>query len=70
LHAEEGHTLLHIGKLNGKGDRGRTAAILFSLATSCKALKIDPFGYLRDVLARVCTPPSRRVPELPPDPKA
>jgi hypothetical protein len=44
LHAEEGYTLLHIGKLNGKGGRGRTATILFSLATSCKALKIDPFG--------------------------
>jgi transposase len=70
LRAEGGYTLLRIGKLNGKGGRGRTATILFSLATSCKALKIDPFGYLRDVLARVRTPPSRRAPELPPDPKA
>ena len=70
MHAEEGYTLLDIAKLNGKGGRGRTATILFSLATSCKALKIDPFGYLRDVLAQVRTPPSRRVAELPPDPKA
>ena len=51
----------------GSEGGGRAAAILFSLATTCKALKIDPFGYLRDVLVRVCTLPSRRVAELLPD---
>jgi transposase len=46
---------------------GRTASILFSFATICKALKLDPFGYLRDVLHRGCTHPARRVAELLPD---
>ena len=43
-----------IGRRNwlfaGSEGGGRTAAILFSLASTCKALKIDPFAYLRDVL--------------------
>lgn len=51
----------------GSEGGGRNAAILFSLASTCKALKIDPFAYLRDVLERVCTHPSRRVAELLPD---
>lgn len=51
----------------GSEGGGRTAAILFSLASTCKALKIDPFAYLRDVLDRVCTHPARRVAELLPD---
>jgi len=60
-----------IGRRNwlfaGSEDGGRTAAILFSLASTCKALKIDPFSYLRDVLDRVCTHPARRIEELLPD---
>ena len=51
----------------GSEGGGRTAAILFSLASTCKALKIDPFAYLRDVLDRVCTHPARRVADLLPD---
>ena len=46
---------------------GRTAAILFSLASTCKAVTIDPFAYLRDVLERACTHPARRIAELLPD---
>ena len=60
-----------IGRRNwlfaGSEGGGRTAATLFSLASTCKALRIDPFVYLRDVLERVCTHPARRIAELLPD---
>ncbi len=60
-----------IGRRNwlfaGSEEGGRTAAILFSLASTCKALKLDPFAYLRDVLDRVSTHPARRIDELLPD---
>ena len=60
-----------IGRRNwlfaGSEGGGRTAAILFSLTTTCKAFGIDPFAYLRDVLARVCSHPARLVAELLPD---
>ena len=45
---------------------GRSAAILFSLASSCKIPKLDPFAYVRDVLDRVCTHPARLVAECSP----
>lgn len=51
----------------GSEGGGRTAAILFTFASTCKGLKIDPFAYLRDVLERVCTHPARRIAELLPD---
>jgi transposase len=51
----------------GSDGGGRTAAILFSLASTCKALQIDPFSYLRDVLDRVCIHPARRIAEVLPD---
>ena len=51
----------------GSEGGGRTAAILFSFASTCRGLKIDPFAYLRDVLDRVCTHPARRIAELLPD---
>jgi len=51
----------------GSEGGGRTAAILFSLASTCRGLKLDPFAYLRDVLDRVCTHPARRVADLLPD---
>jgi transposase len=51
----------------GSEGGGRTASILFSHASTCKVLKIDPFAYLRDVLQRVCTHPARRVADLLPD---
>jgi hypothetical protein len=31
---------------------------------SCKVARVEPFGYLRDVLERVCTHPASRVEEL------
>src|SRR3954454_23032091 len=51
----------------GSDGGGRTAAILFSVTTTCKGMGIDPFAYLRDVLGRVCTHPARRIAELLPD---
>ena len=32
---------------------GKTAAILMSLCTTCKNLKVDPLAYLTDVLERI-----------------
>jgi len=46
---------------------GKTAAILMSLWTTCKNLKVDPLAYLTDVLRRISTHPARRIEELLPD---
>lgn len=43
---------------------GETAAIFMSLIASCKANKINPFEYLKDVLSRINTHPHRRLTEL------
>lgn len=51
----------------GSDRGGRTAAVLLSLVHSCKRLGVEPFGYLRDVLARVNTHPASRIAELLPD---
>lgn len=60
-----------IGRRNwlfaGSDNGGKTAAVLMSLCTTCKELGIDPFAYLRDVLARVSTHPHSRIDELLPD---
>jgi transposase len=60
-----------IGRKNwlfaGSTEGGKTAAILMSLCTTCKNLKIDPLAYLTDVLGRVSTHPARRIEELLPD---
>jgi len=45
---------------------GRAAATIYSLIESCRRVDVDPFLYLRDVLARVCTHPASRVHELVP----
>jgi hypothetical protein len=37
----------------GSDQGGQTAAVLFSFTASCKHLKIDPFVYLRDVMAHL-----------------
>lgn len=46
-----------IGRKNwlflGSDRGGRTAAILFSVMASCKANQVEPFAYVRDVLARI-----------------
>ena len=60
-----------IGRKNwlfaGSKAGGRTAAILMSLCTTCKNLKVDPLAYLTDVLSRLSTHPARRIEELLPD---
>jgi hypothetical protein len=53
-----------MGRRNRLFTGGWTAAILFSLASTRKALMIDPFAYLSDVLDRVCTRPARRIEQL------
>lgn len=44
----------------------RNAAILFSVIVSCKLQGVDPFTYLRDVLARIPTHPKDQMHELTP----
>lgn len=60
-----------IGRKNwlfaGSKAGGETAAVLMSLCTTCKNLKIDPLAYLTDMLRRVSTHPARRIEELLPD---
>jgi transposase len=51
----------------GSDGGGETAAVLLSLTTSCRAVGVEPFGYLRDLLERVSTHPAKRIAELLPD---
>jgi transposase len=51
----------------GSDRGGRTAATLMSLTSSCKALNVEPFAYVRDLLDRVSTHPNSRIAELLPD---
>jgi transposase len=51
----------------GSDNGGRTAATLISLTATCKALGVEPYAYLRDVLDRVSTHPMSRISELLPD---
>ena len=48
----------------GSDEGGRRAAILYSLVATCKEHRIDPWAYLRAVLARIPTHPDRRRAEL------
>jgi transposase len=41
----------------GSATGGQTAAILFSFTSTCRRLSLDPFAYLRDVLACLATGP-------------
>ncbi len=54
---------LFVGSDNG----GRTAAILYSLISTCKRHKIEPWAYLRDVLTRIPEWPAEKLDELLPD---
>jgi hypothetical protein len=54
---------LFLGSDNG----GRTAAVLYSLIATAKRHGLDPFAYLRDVIARISDHPSNRLDELLPD---
>jgi transposase len=48
----------------GSDEGGKTAALLYSIATTCKSLGIEPWGYLRDILTRLPEHPTERLPEL------
>ncbi len=52
---------LFLGSPEGGGQR---AEVFYSLIGTCKRLGINPFEYLRDVIARVSTHPASRVEEL------
>ena len=54
---------LHLGSRRG----GRAAAVLFTLVQSARHHGIDPFVYLRDLLARIPSHPQRLIYELFPD---
>jgi transposase len=60
-----------IGRKNwlfaGSDNGGKTAAVLFSFTATCRLLDIDPFTYLRDVLARLPDHPAERLADLLPD---
>jgi hypothetical protein len=42
----------------GNDNGGKTAAILMSQCTTCKNVRVDPLGYLRDLLELISTHPS------------
>lgn len=50
----------------GSPEAAKNAAIFYTLIGSCKELGLDPWAYLRDVIARVGTHPASRVYELTP----
>ena len=50
----------------GSEGGGKWAAVLYSLIESCKRHGVNPWLYLKDVLVRVSTHPSRRILELTP----
>ncbi|MGC8553615.1 MAG: IS66 family transposase [Phycisphaerae bacterium] len=54
---------LFVGSDNG----GRTAAVLYSLISSCKRHKVEPWAYLRDVLTRIPQTPAEKLGDLLPD---
>ncbi len=60
-----------IGRKNylflGSDAGGRTAAVLYSLVSTCQRHGIDPWAYLRDILTRLPELPSERLEELLPD---
>jgi hypothetical protein len=60
-----------IGRKNylffGSDVGGETAAVLYTFTQTCQALGIEPWRYLRDVLARLPRHPPERLAELLPD---
>jgi len=66
--AENALRRIAIGRKNwlfcGSDNGGHTAAVLFSLIASCARHEVDPFAYLRDVLARIAAHPMHRLAEL------
>jgi transposase len=48
----------------GSDSGGERAAVVYSLVETCKLCGVDPFAYLRDVLARIADHPINRIDEL------
>jgi hypothetical protein len=46
---------------------GQTAAVLFSITSTCERLGVEPWEYLRDVLTRLPTTPAGQLSDLLPD---
>jgi transposase len=69
--AEREMKRIAIGRKNwlftGSDRGGDTAAVLYSLTSTCQRHGADPFAYLRDVLARLPDQPPGRCEELLPD---
>ena len=69
--AERALRAVVIGRKNwlfaGSERGGHAAATLYSLIASAKRNGLDPFAYLRDLLARIPTHPHRRIDQLLPD---
>ena len=71
--AENALRPIAVGRKNwlfvGPGTRGgQASAIITSFTASCRALGIDPFAYLADVLARIMDHPMSQIDELLPIP--
>lgn len=68
--AERALRRVAVGRKNwlfaGSDAGGRRAAILYSLIGTCHLVGVEPFAYLRDVLARLPSHPNRRLLELTP----
>jgi transposase len=69
--AEREMKRIAIGRKNwlfvGSEKGGQTAAVLFSLTSTCQRLGIEPWAYLQDVLTRLPSTPGERLDELLPD---
>ncbi len=48
----------------GSHDAAQRAAVIYSLLGTCKKHEINPYDWLRDVLARISTHPHKRLDEL------
>jgi hypothetical protein len=51
----------------GSEEGGHAAAVFYSIIRSCERNGVEPFAYLRDVLARLPSTPISQLPELLPD---
>jgi transposase len=69
--AEQAVRAIALGRKNwlffGSDRGGHAAAIHFSLIASARRHNLDPFIYLKDLLARIPTHPNRRIHQLFPD---
>jgi transposase len=69
--AERAVRPLAIGRKNwlfvGSEDGGKAAAVILSLVQSCRAIGVNPFEYLEDVMRRLMSHNSQKLYELLPD---